>query len=231
MQAAAWRARSALLQRLVRRRIVAQAAVDAACWAVALSVATLLRYDFELGLVNLAGVAMMIPLAIESQVISGYAFGLYRGRWRYGSFDEVEALVKAVTLTTVLVVGCDALLADDRSIPLSAAIAAGPLALVLMAASRYAWRLALDRRRRPTGVDGTRLLVFGAGEGGAQVITAMMRDSDSPYYPVGLIDDDYAKRNLTIMGVPVLGTRRQMVELARQYQAEALQVSIPSSDA
>ena len=228
---AATKARRALWRRLARRRIVVQAVIDAAAWVIALSLATLFRYDFHASQINVAGVAVMLPLAVEAQFVAGYAFGLYRGRWRFGSFDEIAALVKAVTLTTALVFTLDLTLVQERSIPLSSAVAAGPVALVLMAGARYAWRLRLERERRPTGLEGTRLLVFGAGEGGAQVITAMLRDPASPYYPVGLLDDDHHKRNLTIMGVPVLGDRSRMAEAARQYQAEALLVAIPSADA
>ena len=165
---APWRARSALVQRLAGRRVVVQAVIDAAAWILALTLATVLRFDFHVGAINLAGVAVMLPVAIEAQLIAGYAFGLYKGRWRFGSFDEIQALVQAVMLTTLLVFALDFALARDRSIPLSAAIAAGPVALVLMAGARYAWRLRIDRQMRPTGLDGTRLLVFGAGEGGAQ---------------------------------------------------------------
>jgi FlaA1/EpsC-like NDP-sugar epimerase len=168
---------------------------------------------------------------MEAQFVSGYAFGLYRGRWRFGSFDEVASLAKAALLTTVLIVSLDLALVSRRSIPLSSAVAAGPLALVLMAGARYAWRLRLELRRRPTGADGTRLLVFGAGEGGAQVITAMLRDPDSPYYPVGLLDDDPEKKNLRIMGVPVVGDRSKLVEAAERYRADALLVAVPSADA
>lgn len=219
------------MQRLAIRRVVVQAVVDAVAWIVAISLATLLRFDFQISYINLLGVAVMLPLAVEAQFLSGYAFGLYRGRWRFGSFDEVEALVKAVILTTVLVAIFDFALVRDRTIPLSAAVAAGPIALVLMAGARYAWRLALERRRRPTGADGTRMLVFGAGEGGVQVITAMMRDPESPYYPVGLLDDDHAKRNLTIMGVPVLGDRHHIAKMADRHRADALLVAIPSAGA
>jgi len=169
MRMVPWRARSALVQHLASRRVVVQAVIDAAAWVVALSLATLLRYDFHLSVINLAGVAVMMPVAVEAQFISGYAFGLYRGRWRFGSFDEIQALAQAVALTTVLVVGLNFALARERSIPLSASLAAGPVALVLMAGARYAWRLRIDRQMRPTGLDGTRLLVFGAGEGGLGV--------------------------------------------------------------
>ncbi len=231
MQAVAWRARKALLQQLVRRRAVTQVALDALCWAIALALATLLRYDFHLNLINVAGVAVMIPLAAEAQFVSGYAFGLYRGRWRFGSFDEVAGLAKAAFVTTASIFTLDLLLVEKRSVPLSSALAAGPVALILMAGARYGWRLRLELRRRPSGADGIRLLVLGAGEGGLQVITAMLRDPDSPYYPVGLLDDDPQKRNLRIMGVPVVGDRHQLAETAQHYRAEALLVAIPSADA
>jgi len=73
-------------------------------------------------------------------------------------------------------------------------------------------------------------LVFGAGEAGAQVITAMLRDSDSPYYPVGLLDDDPRKRNLRIRGVAVLGGRHNLAQVAHRVNADALLIAIPTAD-
>ena len=35
------------------------------------------------------------PFIVRAAVLAGYAVGLYRRRWRYGSFDEVAALVLA----------------------------------------------------------------------------------------------------------------------------------------
>ena len=76
-----------------------------------------------------------------------------------------------------------------------------------MAGVRYGWRLVLERSMRPRGDGARRVLVFGAGEGGMQTITAMLRNPRSPYLPVALLDDDPAKRNLRIMGVRVVGGR------------------------
>jgi len=69
--------RGALVQRLVHRRTAVQAVIDAGAWIVALALATLLRFDFNLELINVAGVAMMVPIAIEAQFLAGYALGLY----------------------------------------------------------------------------------------------------------------------------------------------------------
>ena len=208
-----------------------QAVIDGLAWAVALSLATLLRFDFDLGQIQILGALAMIPLAVEAQVVSGHVVGLYRHQWRFGSFDEVQALAKAVSLTTALVFCLDYFLLEERALPLSSAIAAGPIALVLMAGARYAWRLHLERLRRPAGADVVPMLVFGAGEGGAQVITAMLRDPESPFVPVGLLDDDHEKRHLRIRGVRVMGTRRHIAEAAQATKAEALLIAIPSADA
>ena len=214
-----------------RHRSFAQGTVDACAWVIALFVATFTRYDFHGSRVDVLGVLAMVPLAIEAQLVGGYVAGLYRGIWRYGSFDEVNALGRAALVTTALLFGLDLFLLDTHAVPLGAVLMAGVGAVVLMAGTRYGWRMRLERRRRPSPVDRTRLLVFGAGEGGVQVITAMLRDPHSPYYPVGIIDDDLTKSHLRILGVPVLGTRRNITRAVEQSQADALLIAIPKADA
>src|SRR5690606_17449391 len=115
--------------------------------------------------------------------------------------------------------------ASRRLVPISAVFAGGVMALMLMSAVRYVWRLQLERRRRPS-VDAAGVLVFGAGEVGAQLLASMLRNPDSPYLPVGLLDDDPAKRNLRIMGVPVLGGRQAIPRAARSTGASTLVIAL-----
>jgi FlaA1/EpsC-like NDP-sugar epimerase len=213
-----------------RHSTVVQGMVDAIAWTLSLLIAILLRLDFTWTGVDTVGVAAMIPLAIEAQWLGGYLSGLYRGRWRYGSFDEVAALVRAVIMTTAILFAIGLAL-DHRAVPLSSVLGAGFGALVLMGGARYVWRLRHERRLRP-GAEGTdRLLVLGAGEGGVQVVTAMLRDPSSPYIPVGLLDDDPVKRNLRILGVPVVGTSKSLASAAKRLNVDALLVAIPSAPA
>src|SRR5438309_34783 len=80
-----------------------QALADATAWAVALTFATVVRWNFAVRQIDYQGLAAMIPLAGLAQTVSGLASGLYTGRWRFGSFEEVAALLRAAAVTTVLV--------------------------------------------------------------------------------------------------------------------------------
>jgi FlaA1/EpsC-like NDP-sugar epimerase len=217
-------------QQLKRYRTVLQTLYDAACWAVALAVATTLRYDFTVGNADFGGVARFLPVVVVGQLVAGTLFGMYRGRWRFGSFDEALALGQSVLLASALGLLANGLI-DPQPVPRSVPVAGGVMALVFMGAGRYAWRLTDERGRRPQGSDCERLLVFGAGEAGAKIIRAMLSNPQGAYLPVALLDDDPAKKNLRIMGVPVVGTRDRIAAAAVDHHASAMLIALPSAGA
>ncbi|MGI8807528.1 MAG: polysaccharide biosynthesis protein [Acidimicrobiales bacterium] len=220
-----------LLRALGRRRryrSAIQILADGAAWVLALYAATLFRYDFHVSHVDFGGLLLLAPIAVAIQGVAGLGCGLYTGRSRFGSFDEVVSMVRSITVTAVILFVVN-LAVDPRLVPASVPVVAGVLALALLAGIRYCWRLALERRRRPNGDGCHRLLIFGAGEGAAQVIPALLRDPNSAYLPVGLIDDDPGKRKLRIMGVPVLGDRTRLVEAAKECRADSLLIAMPSA--
>ena len=213
---------------LASRRGLFQDGIDCVIWAVALCFATLLRYDFAVTRVEFSGLATLVPVVMVVQTVAGVRFGIYTGRWRFGSFEEVISLVKAVSVTSLVLAAFNPLW-EPRLVPLSVPFVAGAFALVLMSGLRYAWRLAVESRRRPSGDGCHRMIVFGAGEGAAQVIPQLLRSPDSIYLPVALIDDDPAKRNLRIMGVPVVGGSAHLVEAAVAADADTLLIAMPSA--
>ena len=215
---------------LIRHRFGFQAGLDAVAWSVAIVLATLLRYDLEYQDINWARLVLLIPIAVAIHVVVGTAGGLYLGRWRFGSFEEVAALTRCVVVATVSIAFVNRFL-FDYLIPVSATILAGCLALLFMAGARYTWRLVLERRMRPSEETALRVLVFGAGEGGLQVINAMLRNPSSPYLPVALLDDHPYKQHLRINGVPVSGDRNDMADVARTFDASAIVIAIPSAGA
>jgi FlaA1/EpsC-like NDP-sugar epimerase len=219
---------------LERHRTLVQVSLDCLSWAIAVPIAIVLRYEFEAtpsqwGPFTTAGVTGQILLACIVQCLFGLGLGLYRGHWRYGSFDEVAHLVRSTVVVTVCLAVVNAV-TPSQLVPMSVVFLSGVIALVLMAAARYIWRLVLERRSRPNGDDSTRVLVFGAGQGGVQLLSSMLRNPNSRYLPVALLDDDPAKSKLRIMGVPVVGDRTAIEKAARDVRATTLVIAVPSAD-
>lgn len=216
-------------------RLAVQASIDSLAWAVALFLGVAVRFDLEFdasrwGPFDGKDLLTASVSAVVVQLGLGWALGLYQGRWRFGSFEEVAALVQVVLPSTALLVLANRLLPNGQLMPNSAVLIAGVLALVIMAAARYLWRLQMERSLRPSE-QATRVLVFGAGEGGVQLITATLRNPESQFLPVALLDDDPSLANLRILGVPVLGDRNSISEVAEATSAKVLIIAIPSADA
>jgi FlaA1/EpsC-like NDP-sugar epimerase len=219
---------SARIQRsLIAYRHSINVAIDLVIWDAAIVFAVLLRYDFAFGHVVRWGTLRILPFVLVTQVVLGAREGLYVGRWSLGSFEEVAALTRSVVIT-----GFVATLVDVpyHWIPISAPAIASTIALVSMAGVRYLWRLSLERQRHPA-TTASRMIVFGAGEGAAQVITALLRNPDSKFVPVAIVDDDASKQHLRIRNVPVRGRRENLREVAAAAHADTMLIAIPSADA
>ena len=222
---------SGLLVRAAPYRGRIQAMADVGVWLVAVYAAAMLRFDFDWSAWDHSDLLTAWAIAAGTQVVVGSAVGLYRQQWKFGSFEELAG----VAITAVLASGAMWLVSvtafSPRLIPNSVAVGSGLAAIVGMAGVRYLWRLYIDRLKRPSADHATRTIVFGAGEAGNQLITAMMRNPASPMYAVAILDDDPTKHRLRLRGVPVRGGRDKIAEVAAETRASRLLIAIPSGDA
>ncbi|HXH57685.1 nucleoside-diphosphate sugar epimerase/dehydratase [Iamia sp.] len=188
-----------------------------------------MRYESDVPAGSIDALPLILLIVGTTQLLAGWSQGLYMGRWRFGGFEEVWALARAVAMTTVVLLGVNVAVAS-RPIPLSACVAQGIITLLFTASLRWSWRLLLERKLRPAGEDLTRVVVVGAGEAGDQLIRSMMRNPEGPYVPVALIDDDPHLRSLRILGVPVMGTSAQVCDVARRVEATTVVIALPSAE-
>lgn len=212
---------------------LAWAVIDCSVWGVALLAATYLRYELSLAPLDWRGFAIAVALAVALQLALGFLFGPYAIGHMRGSFEEIVDLAKTVAATTAALC-IPVFVAVPILVPKSVPIIAGPFALVAMLGLRLLVRS--WRTRNPVGVDpdadadARRVLVFGAGEGGRQLVRAMVRDRSRTYLPVAIIDDDPRKQRLTVEGVRVRGTRANLEQVADEYDAAVLAIAMPSAD-
>ena len=154
----------------------------------------------------------------------GLTAGLYRRRYLRGSRDEVRAVIVAGVLTAFcLVIVCETfgggrLVLPDSALTMSFAVAA-------MLGARYV-AFAARLRSRPAAPTAERIIVFGAGDAGTQLIGRLAALPGAAYRPVAILDDDPLKRRLRICGVPVLGGRAQLAQVAESTGARVLVIAI-----
>jgi FlaA1/EpsC-like NDP-sugar epimerase len=101
------------------------------------------------------------------------------------------------------------------------------LAILAMLGARHVLFTVRQRSRMPAPAPATvRIIVFGAGAAGSQLVHSLTRQPDAEYVPVAFLDDDPARRRLRICGVPVLGDRSRMAEVAARTGARVLVIAI-----
>ena len=94
-----------------------------------------------------------------------------------------------------------------------------------MLGARYV-SFAVRLRSRPPAPTAEKIIVFGAGDAGTQLISRLAAQPGAAYRPVAILDDDPLKRRLRIHGVPVLGGRAQLAEVAASTGARVLVIAI-----
>ncbi|POH60004.1 polysaccharide biosynthesis protein [Arthrobacter glacialis] len=202
-----------------------QAILDSLAWAVALFLAVLLRYELDIGLINFVGLAVLIGVAVATQLIAGWYMALYRGRYTFGSIHEARVLIAVTLIVGVVTSVFLSLFINELHIARSVAIIAFPFAALSMAAVRYAKRLYVEGK--PIfGEEAQRTLIYGAGFLGNSLVTRMVQDPESPYVPVGLIDDDASKKRLRLSSVGVLGGGRELPEIIKRTKSTVVVLAV-----
>jgi FlaA1/EpsC-like NDP-sugar epimerase len=204
--------------------------LDSMSWIVAVVLALLLRYEMGIRAEQFLGAFFIAALAVIAQIVAGYALALYRGRYPFGSFQEARALVFVTVIVAATITGTLLVLYGAINIGRSVGLIAFPFACLFMGAARYAKRLYVEGKTRP-GDEAQNTLIYGAGFLGNSLLTRMLQDPDSPYFPVGLIDDDPAKKHLRLSGVQVLGRGEDLPAIIRRTRARVLVLAFANVEA
>lgn len=196
---------------------------DAISWLVAVPLAATLRYDFNppSQVVELA--ALVGAACASLYILIGTFSHLYRGRYVVGSFDEVFG----IGITSLIVGGIGSLavlLLPATEFPRSTVIIATGLAAASMLGARFFWRGRLQQSA--LGRQGSRTLIYGAGDAGSQVVNLMITEKNGAFQPVGFIDDDPSKQHLRRGGIRVLGTLNELEAIAADQKIETLLIAI-----
>ena len=147
--------------------------------------------------------------------------GLYRSIVRYMGVDLFVAGTKTALAVTV-VVGILVYVGDLVSAPFRWAIAFAALSLINMVGCRYLARIFLNRR----SITGEPVIVYGAGEGGARLVSALINGDD--FVPVAMVDDNPLLQGKRVNGVEVYAPVH-IERLIAETEATRVLLAMPSA--
>jgi FlaA1/EpsC-like NDP-sugar epimerase len=217
------------IPKIVQRRLLFLVG-DVLLVSTSILLALLIRFEFRIPSRELEVWALYVLLALLVRMPVFAAYGLYRMSWSQVSVGDLVRVALATAFGSALL-GTSFLAA--RSLGLAAAFPTSVvvleffITLTLMGGFRSIRRVL--KSRPPSGREGARVLIAGAGSAGELILRAMQDEHPPTYQPVGFVDDDPLKAGVVVRGVRVVGTRADMPRLAASLGARELLIAMPSA--
>lgn len=169
-----------------------------------------------------------------------FGFRLYNRMWRYASIVEMKMIVAASLISSAITFGVNfgllPLFGLANMPSRSVWFLEGLLSLGFLAGSRFVLRLIQERYRphelaqlRAFIQNPNKVLIAGAGDAGALMLREMQNNRALGIEVVGFIDDDPAKRKLSVNGVPVLGNRTAIPDLVKRHGIDQIIIAMPTA--
>ncbi len=178
----------------------------------------------------------VIPLLLVVKISFFYAFGLYRGMWRYTSTRDLFNILQACLCAVLTIIAFLLYLNRFEGLSRSVFILDTVFTFLLIAghrvAIRYYYRNTSGARAFvPTSGSQkklTRLLLVGAGDAAEKTIREIKDNPNLSYCIVGLVDDDPKKTGMKVHGIPVLGQIDDLPVHVDRVHANKLLITISS---
>lgn len=152
-------------------------------------------------------------------------FHLYQKDWAYASIGELLIILKTVT-ATILTTGLIQL-SFTQGMYYRLLVITWLLHLVFISGSRFCWRIFRDNFL-VNKLNKKRTLIIGAGSAGTMVARQLVNSKTSDLLPVAFIDDNPKKRNLEILGLPVVGNVKKIEHIVKAMDIGHIVIAIPS---
>lgn len=201
---------------------------DFAVACIAWILGYLLRFNFNIPPEFMLSLANVMLWAVPLQVLCFVRFGLYKGVWRFASLPDLQRVLKAVFVASLLVASILFMFMPQHVVPRSVLIL-NPILLVLMVGgSRLLYRAWKDHALYGrTYKSGQPVLLLGAGEAAIALVKDLARSTE--WRVVGMLDDNKSMNGRQLHGVKVLGSLSQLEYYSSQLMVKHAIVAMPSA--
>jgi UDP-GlcNAc:undecaprenyl-phosphate GlcNAc-1-phosphate transferase len=215
-------------QVILSRRRITEILIDVMLITLAYFSAYLVRFENQFDQFYFQQFVQTLPWILVIKMVIFSYMGLYQSVWRYVSVRDMLDIVKAVLLSSFVILSFIVLLSRFEGFSRSVFLIDSVFTLILVGGSRGLLRVLreyLENYRR----EGRRVVIIGAGDAGELMLREIRNNLEMNYRVVGFLDDDPKKRKVRIHGVPVLGSSEELQTVADKNGVEEVLVAIPSA--
>ena len=197
--------------------------------------ALFMRFDFRIDMIPeeyMAGYLWSMPFWIVSTIVVYYIYKLYHSIWAFVSIMELKRITMAdLVLIPVYMVGSWFM---ELHMPKSYYFMGYILSCVCCAGMRFSYRYIRFYIRSLHGEGKAerkqdRIMIIGAGMVGQTLIREIRKADSVQAKVVCAIDDNPEKTGRILEGIPIVGTRYDIVDMVKKYDVNRIIYAIPST--
>ena len=213
-------------------------AIDLVGIVVAAYLALVIRFDSLAAPLSVPAFPLIVALLLSVRTAVNVRLGMYSRRWRFASIPELERIVGAVALGSLVAMAVfygTAVIGGPEwteGFPRSFWLIELLLSVTFLGGVRFGIRAAADSVPawgRHAAADRQATLLYGAGDAGVLVARSADRYRSSGVRPVGFLDDDPALAGGIVAGLRVFGGLEALESAIASTGATSLLITMPSA--
>ena len=200
--------------------------VDVLLITVSYTLSYFLRYEFEINtnIWNIYSNTLPVVLLIQISIMS--ISGIYRNIWRYVGIPNLLKIIKSITVSFIIISIYFALFVNSADYSKTILIINMFLTTLLLSGSRLFYRLAMEFfTGQSDKTISKNILIIGSGSAGNEILRFIMSNVNLNYNIVGFIDDDRHNKDLSIQGIPILGTQDELSQIVKAKSIDEVIIS------
>jgi FlaA1/EpsC-like NDP-sugar epimerase len=220
---------------LISKNLFVLILADIVLLAIAYFLAYIVRFEAHVGASELLVIKQTIVPILLCKLVVFYFFNLYRGMWRYTGIVDLLNVIKAVFVSSLIIITVVLMLSRFQGFSRSIFIIDAVFSLILIAGIRLAIRFLLSTATfslNKNGINGNehkKMIIIGAGDAGEKVVREIYDNPKMKYRIVGFVDDDKNKVGKQIHGIKVLGRIDELKEVAKSKGVDEILIAAPSA--
>ncbi|MBF0301980.1 MAG: polysaccharide biosynthesis protein [Desulfamplus sp.] len=213
--------------------------IDLLLFLLAHAGAYVIRFDLMLAGTEWTHLWSLLPLIIVIKLLCFITTGVYRGMWRYVSINDLFTILKATTVSSLILVTMILGIYRFEGFSRGMFMLDWLLTFVLVGGSRILIRQGFNSEffknsRNKEYIYKTKqieknVIIIGAGDAGEKILREIRDNRALDYRVVGFVDDDVKKIGKSIHGVKVMGRFDDLPEIAEKKKIVEALIAIPSA--